>query len=189
VRPSSIGIVEKVKKAVLSILLAAVWIGGCTRDDEKELEAVQDTVLRYTQLLAEGYANMNMTNLQEAATKEQATKAYNHMSALGEAKIKMESHLEDIEFKDIQLSSNNKARVTTREEWNYTHIGTDPKMPSQRVVEGLIYDLAYELVKGDGKWLVSSISVLQEDRPAEPAKRDDIGLKGPDCEGESANAI
>ena len=102
---------------------------------------------------------MNMTDLQEVATREQALKAYNHMSALGEAKIRMESSLEDIEFTDIQLSDKDGAGVRTREKWSYTHLGTDPKMPGQRVVEGLIYNLSYELVRRDGKWLVSSVSV------------------------------
>lgn len=152
------------KKAILT-LITALWTLSCTGgESRKDVVVIQHTVVRYTQLLAEGYSNMNMTPLQAVATEEQALKAYGHMSALGDAKIRMESHLEDIEFKDIQVFDKDKARVRTREKWNYTHIGTDPNMPSQRVVEGLIYNLSYELVRRDGKWLVSSISVLGEDR-------------------------
>ena len=127
---------------------------------EKDRITVQHTILRYTQLLAQGYANMNMTNLQEVATEEQALKAYRHMSALGDAKIRMESHLEDIEFVDIQLPKEGSARVRTRERWNYVHVKTGAQIPAETGVQGLVYNLSYELARNDGRWLVSSISVL-----------------------------
>ena len=153
------------KRSSCLAAVIATWIVSCGTGSEKHvLLAVQHTVLRYTQLLAEGYARMDMTHLQEVATQEQALKTYNHMSALGEAKIRMESSLEDIEFTDIQLSDKDEARVKTREKWNYRHIGTDPKMPRQTVVEDLVYELAYDLVKRDGKWIVSSVSALAEDK-------------------------
>ena len=42
-------------------------------------------------------------------------------------------------------------------------------MPRETVVEGLIYELAYDLVRQDGKWLVSSVSVLAEDKSGDLA--------------------
>ena len=166
-------------KRALFILFMLVWTSSCGADFERDVLAVRHAVLRYCQLLAQGYANMNMTKLQEVATQEQALKVYNHMSALGEAKIRMESSLEDIEFTEIQLANEDGARVKTREKWNYTHIGTDPKMPRQTVVEGLIYELAYALVRRDGKWLVSSVSVLAEDKAGESATMDSTRHKRP----------
>jgi hypothetical protein len=158
-------------KRLLAALLVLAWMSCCgiNAAEEKDRQAVQHTVLRYAQLLAEGYSKMNMTSLQAVATEEQAVKAYRHMSALGEAKIRMESSLEDIEFTDIQLSDKDEARVKTREKWNYMHIGTDPKMPRQTVVEDLIYELSYDLVRRDGKWIVSSVSVLAEDKSGDLA--------------------
>jgi hypothetical protein len=110
-----------------------------------------------------------MIRLQDVATEEQALKAYNHMSALGEAKIRMESKLINIEFLDIQLCGEKMAEVKTMEKWNYTHVNTDTQMPRQ-TVQGLIYNLSYELVKKDGKWLVSSVSVSGEDKPENASK-------------------
>ena len=139
-----------------------ISIVGCRFGAEKDIPEVKNTILRYNQLLAEGYARMNMTPLQEVATLEQATKVYHHMAALGEAKIRMESRLVGIEFLDIQFPGENLAKVKTREKWNYTHVNINTKMPAQSVVQGLIYNLSYDLIRRNGKWLVSSVSVLEE---------------------------
>jgi len=144
-----------------------ICISGCRVGTEKDTRQVKDTILRYNQLLAEGYARMNMTPLKEAATPEHAQKVYHHMAALGESKVRMESQLVDIKFSDIQFPKKDFARVKTREKWNYTHINIDTKMPAQTVVQGLIYRLSYELVKKDSRWFVSSISVLEENKPSE----------------------
>jgi hypothetical protein len=132
---------------------------------------------------------MDMTRLQQVATEAQAIKAYNHMAALGEAKIRMQASLEDIEFKNIELSDKDKAIVRTREAWNYVHESTDTQMPRQTVVEGLIYELAYDLVRRDGRWLVSSVSVLAEKRTGASAMTKGTGFTGPNLECEGVNAL
>jgi hypothetical protein len=151
------------KKALVVAGLIVLWIGSCGGSTEKDTVAVTHTILRYNQLLAKGYAEMNMTPLQEVAIEEQALKAYHHMSALGAGKIRMESELVDIEFLNVELPEEDRARVKTKETWNYRHIGME--MPSQTVVQGLIYELSYELVRKDGQWFVSSVTVLKEEKP------------------------
>jgi hypothetical protein len=84
------------------------------------------------------------------------------MAALGEAKIRMESQLVGIEFLDIQFPGKDLAKVKTREKWNYTHMNINTKMPAQTVVRGLTYKLSYDLIRKNGKWLVSSVSVLED---------------------------
>jgi hypothetical protein len=160
------------KKALIVILLIVIWIGGCDVDTAKDTQAVKDTIRRYNQLLAEGYATMNMTPLQGVATEEHTQKVYHHMAALGESKIRMESKLIGIEFLDIQFPKKDLAKVKTREKWNYSHIKNGTKILGQNVVQSLVYKLSYELVKEDGRWLVSSISVLEEDMPEEVSKVD-----------------
>jgi hypothetical protein len=154
-------------KKVFVALLIIVWIGGCHAVTDKDILDVKDTILRYNQLLSEGYAKMNMTPLKEVATEEHAQKVYYHMAALGEAKIRMESKLVNIEFSDIQFPKKDLAKVKTNEKWDYTHVNIGTKMPAQKVVKGLIYRLSYELVKTDGRWLVSSVSVLEENKPSD----------------------
>jgi hypothetical protein len=155
------------KKAVVIIVLTIMCISGCRVGTEKDIHEVKDTILRYNQLLSEGYAKMNMTPLKEVATEEHAVKVYHHMAALGEAKVRMESKLVNIEFTDIQFPKKDFAKVKTKEKWDYTHVNIGTKMPAQTVVQGLIYKLSYDLIKKDGRWLVSSISVLEEKKPSE----------------------
>jgi hypothetical protein len=148
-------------KKTIFIILLMIFISSCLSGTGKETQEVKETIVRYNQLLAEGYSKMDMTPLQEVATPEQAIKVYHHMAALGEAKIRMESKLTNIEFLDIQFPKKDFAKVKTKEKWDYTHINIGTKMPAQTVVQGLIYKLSYELVKKNGKWYVSSVSVLE----------------------------
>ena len=153
------------KNGLFATLVVVICIYGCRAGVETDTRAIKDTILRYNHLLAEGYARMNMTPLKEVATEEHAQKVYHHMAALGESKVRMESQLLDIEFSDIQFPKKDLVRVKTKEKWNYTHINIDTKMPAQTVVQGLFYKLSYELIKKNGKWFVSSISVLEENKP------------------------
>jgi hypothetical protein len=148
-------------KRIFIIFLTAVCLCGCNVSAEKEVKEIKDTILRYNHLLAEGYSKMNMTPLKEVATEEHALKVYHHMAALGEAKIRMESQLVKIEFSDIQFPKKDFAKIRTQETWNYAHLNIASKMPAQTVVQGLVYKLSYELVKKDGKWFVSSVSILE----------------------------
>jgi hypothetical protein len=161
------------KQALFVVSLTFLWIEACNIDTGKDTRAVKDTILRYNQLLTEGYAKMDMTPLQKAATQGQAEKVYTHMAALGEAKIRMESQLVDIHFLDVQWPEENVAQVKTRETWNYTHVNIDTKMPGQTTVAGLVYTLSYELVVEHGQWLVSSVTILEEHKVDGLAKSPD----------------
>lgn len=136
---------------------------------DRELSSVQLGILRYTKLLAEGYAQMNMTPLLAVATEKHARKVFRHMSALGDAKIRMESRLEDIEFLGVQLEGGNRATAKTMEKWSYlnVHRGSEGGIPSGTAIEGMTYTLSYEMVKRNGTWLVSSVTVLNESIPGE----------------------
>lgn len=162
------------QKTLLVVLLISTFISGCRIGIEKNTQKIKDTVMRYNQLLAEGYSNMNMTPLRGVATEEHAQKVYHHMAALGEANLRMETRLLDIEFLDIQFPAEDLARLKTKERWNYTHININTNMPGNDALKEVTYILSYELVKNDGKWFVSSVSVLegenQEDISAEKAK-------------------
>ena len=71
--------------------------------EHRDTQEVKDTILRYNKLLTGGYSKMNMTPLREVATLEQSIRVYDHMAALGEAGIRMESQLVDIKFLDINI--------------------------------------------------------------------------------------
>ena len=148
------------KKALVLVLMMFICAGGCRVLSERDAQEVKDTILRYNKLLSEGYAHLDMTPLREVATEEQAQKAYQHMAALGEAGVRMESNLIDIKFLEIKFPKKNLSEVITKEKWNYSHIKIGTKMPGQTVVRGVNYKLSYELVRRNEKWLVLSVSVL-----------------------------
>ena len=87
-------------------------------------EVTHKLIVRYNQLLSEGYKTINMTKLQEVATQELAEKAYYHMAAIGEGQSRMVSELKKINFVESDCSKPSICRVVTREwcqpscDWN-----------------------------------------------------------------------
>ncbi len=135
-------------------------LSGCTSVSKDE-QILKDTIVKYNTLLAEGYQKLNMTPLLHVATEEQSQIVYHHMSALGEADIKMIAKLEKIDFLDIK-NTQDKAEVKTKEEWDYVHISINSgKTISENSV---IYKLKYTLIKKADKWHVAEIKIESEEK-------------------------
>ena len=151
----------KNRLSLVLLILLSVSVCSCHTDTETNSQAVKDTILRYNQLLAEGYANMNMSPLREVATADQAGKEYRHMAALGEAKIKMEAALKSVEFVGIVVSRDGTASAITKEVWDYTHllVRTRTQVAKQKDV---VYALKYELKKENSRWRVASIETIDQ---------------------------
>lgn len=145
------------------VCLLFLVLAACNRESADNKQ-VKGTVMRYNQLLIEGYQTLNMNPLQEAATTKQAEKTYFHMAALGEGKVRMESTLKKIKFIDITIQQENKATVKTKEVWDFQHINIVTK---QIVLEerDFEYIITYELVKERGRWLVANVIAAEGDNP------------------------
>lgn len=142
-------------KLSLYLCLILVLLAGCNQEKGR----IKDTVIKYNTLLADGYKNLNMTPLLQVATEEQSLKAYYHMAALGEARIKMDAKLRSINFLDIK-SLSQKSEVRTEEMWDYTHINIDT---GQSVFHRTIsYRIRYLLIKRSERWFVSDVTVEEE---------------------------
>ncbi len=154
---------ERIKQAGIVVfpstfLLIALGVlmlfSACGRENDR---IIMDAVIKYDTLLAEGYRNLNMTPLIEAATEKHAAKVYIHMAALGEGRIKMDSMLKDIKFIEIKKLSGSKAEVKTREMWDYAYINFDS---GKSVFDNSVrYELKYSLEKKSGRWLVADITI------------------------------
>jgi hypothetical protein len=110
-------------------------------------------VLRYDELLAQGYRSLDMTPLQEVATPDLALKAYHHMSAIGEGKLRLESKATAVEFTKVELRGAADAHVETRETWDFAHV----EMKTGRTFaeeKGFVYEMAYDLRKQAGRWII-----------------------------------
>ncbi len=134
--------------ALLSLL------GGCGGHNSAP---VRETVMQYNALLADGYRNLNMNPLAAIATRQQATRVYHHMAALGEARTKMDAHLLDISFKGIEFTGADRAEARTVEHWSYTYINIDSGKKTADNTAG--YTLLYSLVREKETWLVAGITI------------------------------
>ena len=154
--------VIKMMKITYMILVLLMTLLACSRDTA-DIKQVKGTIIRYNQLLAEGYTKMNMNPMQEVATEEQATKVYYHMAALGEAKVRLESEVKEIEFLDIQSIDIQNVAVRTRETWDFRHVNYETLQIGLQE-KGFIYTLKYELTKKGDRWLVSRVTALGEEK-------------------------
>ncbi len=121
-------------------------------------EQVAGTVLTYLALLADGYRTMNMTPLLHVASPDRAQKAYHHMAAMGEARVKMDPGLQSIELGAVRLTDPAGAEVDASEKWLYVYYRTDS---GRKVYENEVsYELTYFVVRSpNGGWLVDEIRV------------------------------
>lgn len=144
------------------IIALLVLLSACS-GESGDSKQVKSTIMRYNQLLAEGYRSLNMTPIQEVATAEQAQKVYHHMAALGEMNRRMESELKKIEFLEVNLKGGASALVRTRETWDFTHrkIKTGEVALDQK---NFVYQLTYELGKTGGHWQVKNVTAMEQDK-------------------------
>ncbi len=152
------------KRWFLVIILALPLLAACGKADGP----LQDAVLHYNTLLADGYRRMNMNQLPQAATGERAAKDYYHMAALGEGRVKMDSFLRSIDFNTIKQVADNKALVTTKENWEYKYINIDSGRGGNTLT--IHYTARYQLVKQENNWLVAEITILDTDRASDAAE-------------------
>jgi len=124
-------------------------------------------VLRYNQLLSEGYKTTNMTKLQEVATPELAEKAYYHMAAIGEGKSRLVSDLKKIDFVDTDCSKPSECRVVTKEVWDFAYADIQTGARSNEVKDYL-YDVQYLLESRQGRWTITEITATGEERKELP---------------------
>ena len=160
------------KHGVVLMLVLLLMVFGCRKktadtadSSASETQKLKGAVIRYNQLLSEGYKSMNMNPLQEAATKRQAETLYTHMAALGEGQVRMESTLKKIQFTEVEIQQENKATLKTKEVWDFKHTTIDKKkmVLDEKDYE---YSITYELVKEGSRWLVSKVIAKEGDSPS-----------------------
>lgn len=145
-------------------VLLIVLIGCDSRQDDGQALAVRNTVTEYNAALIRAFVQMDMNELNQVSTEDQAFTEFYLMAALGESRVVMHSSLISIEFGEVIFSEDGKASVTTTEVWDYDHVSLDTS-ETVRTERGVVYHLQYDLVLQDGRWLVDKVTSLDE--PAE----------------------
>lgn len=139
-----------------------------TSSSSSPAEASHNLIVRYNQLLSEGYKTTNMTRLQEVATPELAEKAYYHMAAIGEGKSRMVSELNKIDFVETDCSQPARCRVVTRERWDFGYADIVTGARSNEVKD-YIYDVQYLLENRQGRWIITEITATGDERKELPS--------------------
>jgi hypothetical protein len=125
----------------------------------------KNLVLRYNELLAFGYWHLDMNHLQEVASVPRAEKAYHHMAALGEGRVKLRSYLRDLAFTAVDATPG-RVVLTTREVWDFAFhdLETGVVRDQQR---GFVYLVTYTVVaQPGGRWLITDVGARGEGEPA-----------------------
>lgn len=143
---------------LIAVLFLFLLTAGCSVPSSDE-RGVKETVRKYNQLLAEGYARMEMEPLLEVAGKEEFSRVLHHMIALREAKLRLVSHLTKLDFNSISMTDARTARVTTREIWDFTQVGLDSGATNLQAMN-VIHLLSYDLAKEGDKWFVKRVTPL-----------------------------
>jgi len=172
----------RMNNSVLAILFLSAILSGCkdtTQPKGVEPSSAQTSavssaseeshslIVRYNQLLSEGYKTTNMTKLQEVTTPELAEKAYYHMAAIGEGKSRMVSELKKINFVETDCSKLSSCNVVTREWWDFGYADVLTGKRSNEVKD-YIYDVRYQLENRQGRWIITEISATGEERKELP---------------------
>ena len=131
-------------------------------------DRIKNTILRYNELIAYGYRNLDMNPLQEVASIDLAEKAYTHMAAIGEGNARMISQLKKIEFDPVAFATKEKARVNTREYWDfvYSDIKTGAKKGERK---DFLYLVSYTLELQKGAWTITDIAASSNEKDHAPA--------------------
>jgi len=160
----------------IGVLLALIAVGCGTAESDSAIAGVEQTVRAYNDALIRGFETLDMNALNRTATQEQAEREYLLMAALGEGRLQMRSRLISIEFGDVAFPSDDAARVTTTEVWDYDHISLDTS-ETVRSERGVTYRLQYDLILQDGRWLVDEVTSLEDAAPAEDAADGDPSVQ------------
>lgn len=174
---------SRLARMVTLTLLTLVLVSGCTRApamsaDEK---AIRATIVRYNELLSQGYRSLNMNPIQEVATQLQSEDEYIYMSSLAEGGVRLDPELVDQKFTRVSVETTS-AEAETTETWNYRHYD---RKTGKLVLEqkDLVYRLAWDLEKhSDGRWYVSDLRAIDATTSVPPtvgATRTPSPLGGP----------
>ena len=170
------------KRVTIILLFLAIALAGCKDSSRHKAveparpqtsavssasEVSHNLIVRYNQLLSEGYKTTNMTQLQEVATTELAEKAYYHMAAIQEGNSRMVSELKKISFVDTDCSVPAKCRVVTKELWDFGYADILTGKRSNEVKD-YTYDVQYLLENRQGRWIITDISATGEERKELP---------------------
>ena len=149
-----------VKRIVLLSAFFLFGICGCS-DNSPEVAHLKEAIRQYDRLLSEGYSNMDMNPLKQITSQEQYFRVFQHMMALKDSQLKLESKLKKLTIDEVQFVGGNKAFVKAKEVWDFSQISIKTGKTEFEASDA-VHQLTYELEKKSNKWLISSVTAADE---------------------------
>lgn len=146
---------------VLTAVLT-VGLGACAKPEEQldsQTIAIRQAVTDYNVALVRAFATLDLGELESVATTEQVTEETYTLMQLQSDNAVMDAELVSVEFGDVIVYAEDDVSITTHETWSYDFISleTSETIRSERSVK---YDLRYDLVLRDGRWLVYAVDAF-----------------------------
>lgn len=158
------------RRTCTTCLAVALWLviallAGCDAPGvQQDAADVPSAVRSYNDALVVAFRQLDMNELNQVATHDQAEIEYSLMAALGEGRTQMLATLVSIDFGEVTFSEKGIATVATTEVWDYEHVSLDTS-ETIRIEQGVTYHLRYDLVLEDGRWLVASVTSVDDENP------------------------
>lgn len=161
--------------ALVTALLAAVLLAGlgaCAKPEQLDPQtvAIRQSVTDYNDALVRAFAALDLGELESVATTEQVTEETFTMMQLQSENALMNAQLVSMEFGDVVVYAEDDVSVTTHETWDYDYVSLETS-ETIRSEHGVEYDLRYDLVLREGRWLVYAVDafdVLDSDNATTP---------------------
>lgn len=135
-------------------------VPACKKAPPRE-EIIKETVRKYDNALIEAYMRLTIRPVEKVASDLEVSKNNAILLGFYQEKIFMESHLEDIKFRNIRFESATKAEARVTEKWRWRHLHIDTKKEVKPWVESeqrLLYRLTNDPKKG---WIVDSVEFVK----------------------------
>jgi len=148
-------VIHKMKLLFISILLVPFFLNA--QVDNKDIKKV---IISYNQGIIKAAKTSETDHMNSYAKEDIVKKFHLWIKSWHDNNLFMDAKIKDISFQKIDVK-NNKAKVTTNEEWIYRYI--DIKTRKQVLDATLvIYNMKYTLSKESNKWIIEKIDVISE---------------------------
>ncbi len=158
----SLPYIKNARICVLLLMFVLVFM-SCTRASDNRA-AVRLAVSKYSVAIISAYKDIDLGLLNEVATKEHKDKVSAVINAYMQANEVMEAELLHLDFVGVEIKGE-EAEVRTTEDWSYRWVDYDTR-EIREPEKKLHYEMSYELLYSDGRWLVDEVKVLEEHEAA-----------------------
>jgi hypothetical protein len=155
--------IQYLTRSIFFSLIFLFVLAGCISKEKDETEYdIRTTIGRYNNAVITAYKSLNIGPLKRVTTEEQLIRVDSFIGAFLQRDRIMESELHRMDFEDVKIVGD-KATVRTSEDWSYRWI--DYRTGEEvEPLKDIHYEMLYNLVKEEDKWLVEKVEEVRKGR-------------------------